>query len=49
MLTSFFSFASTHCFSYVLGAVETFLNAFPAAGLFGGKDSEFSVDIIYDR
>ena len=48
MLTSFFLFASTHCFSYVLGAVETFLNAVPAAGLFRGKDSEFSADIIYD-
>ena len=44
----FFSFASTHCFSYVLGAVETFLNAVPAAGIFRGKDSKFSADITCD-
>jgi hypothetical protein len=36
------------CFSYVLGAVETFLKAVPAAGMFKGKDSEFSAGIIYN-
>ena len=42
LLSEFYSFHLHVDFSYVLGAVETFLKAVPAAGIFRGNDKAYA-------